>query len=493
VLAGTAAALALGYVIGHLLACIVLGDWSWWPWADLDPERLYDVVRSDVAAVALAGAGGAALIAYRKQRTAEEQQRTAEAQQRIASGQHELEQRRHVLAEGADLRGRYTTAAEQLGHDNAAVRIAGVYAMAELADEWARRGNFGQQQACIDVLCAYLRMPNTGAEVGPELEVRAAVLDVMRRHLLYDSDETAWCHAQFNLRGAHLDSADLSGSILLGGRMDFARAVFTQDATFEHADLAGDVSFIGAVFNGDVTFLGATFAGSDTSFEDATFNASASFIGVDFVSSRTSFFQARFNNGARTSFARSCFLERTSFLGATFRGDVDFSICSFLDEGPSFSGVDFGGDRVNFNQSVFSCKRVDFSRAALPHTRVGFYEAVFIVGRFDAQNLRVKYHGALDFTQTQCWAVQDFESVPEILLPPFPAEDDPRFSRISNEEVEELDAVKSLRVTQKHLAALRQRVTALEAAQPLIARNRGFDPYDRALRWVSPRGKTGVS
>jgi hypothetical protein len=36
------------------------------------------------------------------------------------------------------------------------VRLAGVYAMGELADDWQ-----AGQQACIDVLCAYLRMPYT--------------------------------------------------------------------------------------------------------------------------------------------------------------------------------------------------------------------------------------------------------------------------------------------------------------------------------------------
>ncbi|MFD9499878.1 hypothetical protein [Streptomyces sp. NPDC060035] len=34
-----------------------------------------------------------------------------------------------------------------LGHDQAAVRLAGVYALARLADDWAE-----QRQVCIDVL-----------------------------------------------------------------------------------------------------------------------------------------------------------------------------------------------------------------------------------------------------------------------------------------------------------------------------------------------------
>jgi hypothetical protein len=50
---------------------------------------------------------------------------------------------------------RFATAANQLGSDKpAAVRLAGVYAMAGLADDWE-----ANRQTCINVLCAYLRMP----------------------------------------------------------------------------------------------------------------------------------------------------------------------------------------------------------------------------------------------------------------------------------------------------------------------------------------------
>ena len=53
-------------------------------------------------------------------------------------------------------RARYGEAAAQLGHGNAAIRLAGVYAMAQLADDWA---DPDARQQCVAVLCAYLRMP----------------------------------------------------------------------------------------------------------------------------------------------------------------------------------------------------------------------------------------------------------------------------------------------------------------------------------------------
>ena len=59
------------------------------------------------------------------------------------------EQRTRTLNE------RFATAAGQLGDDKPpAVRLAGVYAMAGLADDWEEN-----RQTCVDVLCASLRLP----------------------------------------------------------------------------------------------------------------------------------------------------------------------------------------------------------------------------------------------------------------------------------------------------------------------------------------------
>jgi hypothetical protein len=59
------------------------------------------------------------------------------------------EQRTRTLNE------RFATAAGQMGSDKPpAVRLAGLYAMAGLADDWPE-----DRQTCIDVLCGYLRLP----------------------------------------------------------------------------------------------------------------------------------------------------------------------------------------------------------------------------------------------------------------------------------------------------------------------------------------------
>ena len=47
---------------------------------------------------------------------------------------------------------RFTAIATQLGDAQPAVRLAGVHAMAGLADDWKQN-----RQTCVAVLCAYLR------------------------------------------------------------------------------------------------------------------------------------------------------------------------------------------------------------------------------------------------------------------------------------------------------------------------------------------------
>ena len=119
--------------------------------------------------------------AFEEQR---EQLDTTLAAQREQLDRTLAEQRTRTLNE------RFATAAGQLGSDKPpAVRLAGVYAMAGLADDWDEN-----RQTCVDVLCAYLRMPyepDPGDEAPePERlafranrEVRHTVIRVITAHL----------------------------------------------------------------------------------------------------------------------------------------------------------------------------------------------------------------------------------------------------------------------------------------------------------------------
>jgi hypothetical protein len=82
-------------------------------------------------------------------------------------------------AEADALAKRYQEAADQLGHEKAPVRLAGVYAMAKLADDWP-----SERHSCVNVLCAYLRMPwPESDDANAEAEVRRSIATVMSDHL----------------------------------------------------------------------------------------------------------------------------------------------------------------------------------------------------------------------------------------------------------------------------------------------------------------------
>ena len=147
-------------------------------------ESVLDVVRAAIGVAAFFGAVLAGVYAYRKQRLAEGDARQSDAEQ---------------------LAGRYATAAEQLGHEKAAVRLAGVYAMARLADDWPE-----ERQTCIDVLCAYLRMPYSPDHESPkhkegEREVRHTIIRVIRDHLQDTTAATTWCGRNLDFTGAVFD------------------------------------------------------------------------------------------------------------------------------------------------------------------------------------------------------------------------------------------------------------------------------------------------
>lgn len=136
-------------------------------------RTLFDLLKLVFAVVAGTGGVAALLVAYRRQRVAEHTNKLAEFAHELAHSADVRAELTKALAQAADERAqvetdrngvrllneRFAKASEQLGSDKAAIRLAGVYAMAGLADDWQEG-----RQICIDVLCAYLRMPYTPPE-----------------------------------------------------------------------------------------------------------------------------------------------------------------------------------------------------------------------------------------------------------------------------------------------------------------------------------------
>src|SRR6516165_10358221 len=164
---------------------------------------------------------------------------------------------------------RFDTVAEHLGSDKPpAVRVAAVYAMAGLADDWPEH-----RQMCVDVLCAYLRMPyepgpGDDAPVEKRLafqasrEIRHTVVRVIAAHL-NGTAPVSWCGLNFDFAGAVFDGGDFSGAKFSGGTINFTGAEFSGEG----------VSFGGAEFSGGtVKFAGAKFCGARVNFFLARFS-----------------------------------------------------------------------------------------------------------------------------------------------------------------------------------------------------------------------------
>jgi hypothetical protein len=275
------------------------------------------------------------------------------AEQREQLGRTLSEQREQLdstLAEQRTrtLNERFATAAGQLGDDKPpAVRLAGVYAMAGLADD--REEN---RQTCVDVLCGYLRMPyepDPGQDApGPERlefrasrEVRHTVIRVIAAHLRKDA-AVSWQGLDFDFAGVVFDGGSFHRAEFSGGTVDFYDATFSGGTVYfgEATFSGGAVTFHGAAFSGGtVDFHGATFSGGTVTFGEATFSGGAVTFGeATFSGGTVDFGDAWFSGGTVT------------FGGATFSGDR-----------VTFHGAAFSGGTVTFGGAWFSGGAVDFT------------------------------------------------------------------------------------------------------------------------------------
>lgn len=170
-----------------------------------NPEAL-EVTRIVLSLVAGVGVVFVGVYAYRKQRIEEGASRRADHGQFLD---------------------RYNAAAAQLAHEKPAARLAGVYAMAQLADDWR-----DLRQQCVDVLCAYLRMPAEDDDPShPDHEVRATVVRVIADHLRDLSAPTSWSKLNYNFERASLSEALFDDVTFRGKRTSFAGAMFDRGKT----------------------------------------------------------------------------------------------------------------------------------------------------------------------------------------------------------------------------------------------------------------------
>ena len=124
------------------------------------------------------------------------------------------------------------------------------------------------RQTCVDVLCAYLRMPyepDPGKDSSARnslpsessREVRHTVIRVIAAHL-QEGAAVSWQGLNFDFTGVVFDGGNFVAARFSGGTVDFDAAEFS----------SGTVNFNDAKFSGDwVIFDGAKFSGGTVNFE----------------------------------------------------------------------------------------------------------------------------------------------------------------------------------------------------------------------------------
>ena len=436
--------LALAVVIAALVTFLglrALHFREFQPEPRLSAVTLYDLLK--VAFAVAAGVGGvvALVTAYRRQRVAEFAQDLAT--------RTEAREATRLFNE------RFAAAAGQLGDGSPAVQLAGVYAMAGLADDWLEG-----RQTCVDVLCACLRMPqgqeagsgppaNGASGHGPEpaisepmpgepepgtagspqrrpqaaREVRHTVIRVITAHLQPDGRRASsmqdWRGLDLDFIDAVLDGGDFSRAEFAGGTVSFRGVGFAEGVDLSGAKFAGGfVDFSGVELpGGTVSFRGAEFAGGTVSFSGAEFTGGgdADFSDAELAGAFVDFSDAKFTGGTidlssaritggtvNFSFSDAKFTGGTvSFLSAEFAGgDVYFSGARFVGGTVNFRVAMFVGSDVHFGGAKFTGGTTSFSGAWFAGGTVSFHGAEFIGGTVTFRGGRLAT-GFVDFSGTE--------------------------------------------------------------------------------------------
>ena len=271
-------------------------------------------------------------------------------------------------------------AVQQLGDPSPQVRIAGVYALADVADTY--EGPYHQR--VVDILCGYLRTdrllknsngetryasnkdgsPNYDLPLSSDGPVESAILSIIANHLrspCADSDNKDGDSAtsgpwssyridlhnttlteQVNFADCHFKQLDLRRAKLLDLAI-FSRSHFIGSASFEYSTFKQPARFDRTHFESTSSFHGANFE-RDTHFNDVKFDLASYFNEVTFAGT--------------SKFCGTLFYNLCDFTGSTFMQDALFKETEFFkakfDKCTFMQGVDFTPSKIESSDAAWT-------------------------------------------------------------------------------------------------------------------------------------------
>ena len=323
-------------------------------------------------------------------------------------------------------------AVQQLGDSSPQVRIAGVYALADVADTY--EGPYHQR--VVDILCGYLRTDrllkdangdtryatnddgtlNYDQPLSADGAVESTILFVLANHLYVSHQdkgakgysEGRWSQRHLDLHNAHLTEAVIFYNTFVGN-INATGTHFTKDSSFLQCNFMSDANFRNAKFVDVADFRYSKFKGAAV-FSEAKFKGDAYFLGSTFN---------------LTYFKNATFIGNVDFGGhlagnaAHFKGESDFSGTTFGESAnfgariadQELSGVIFERE-ARFDDCTF-IGSANFQGATFKHlTYFGNYclgegttfksSATFAGATFEWANfLEVTFEGETDFSQAR--------------------------------------------------------------------------------------------
>jgi len=248
-------------------------------------------------------------------------------------------------------------AVQQLGSESPQVRIAGVYALADIADTYgSEKYGVDYNKRAVEILCGYLRTVRSDNDEP----VESAVLSILSNHLTPPADSLRnknigpWSRYTIDLRGAILrETINFQGACIASldcrqaefyGKADFTEAHFDGDTRLDNAHFHRTAIFTGTQFQQDArsTESGAAFGGTrfdgNTYFDNAHFHHEADFTGAQF--------QDNAKSNLNTSFAGTHFHNKSIFNNAHFHQNAENTLTGLK---VTFERCHFEGETFFYN------------------------------------------------------------------------------------------------------------------------------------------------